>query len=123
MLLTDKIRAAILASTRRHQFLVMTRENMAMIAKDMGLNLECVEGACEVETGRNIGADYVVSGSVVKMGRTLICTIKVHETRDGSLLGAGETRGSDPINILDAIPGLVDHVMRTALAEHTPAVK
>ena len=28
---------------------MMSRENMAVLAQDMGLDLSCIEGACEVE--------------------------------------------------------------------------
>lgn len=52
---------------RGRGYAVMTRESMAMILKDMGLDAQCQEGECEVETARNIGADLVVSGELVRI--------------------------------------------------------
>ena len=54
-MLSDKVRLGVLDATRGQDIVVMSRENMAVLAKDMGLDLSCIEGACEVETGRNIG--------------------------------------------------------------------
>ena len=42
---------------------IMTRESMAAILGDMGLDVSCVEGQCEVETARNLRAALVISGS------------------------------------------------------------
>ena len=67
----------------------MTRDNMLVMLKDMGLS-ECVEGNCEVETGRNIGAKLVVAGSVVDIGGTHIVSIKLYDCESGGLLSAQE---------------------------------
>jgi len=58
----------------------MTRENMMVLLKDMGKK-DCSEGDCEVETARNIGADFVVSGSVVRIDAAFVVTLKLHETK------------------------------------------
>ena len=84
-LMTDEVRGGVLDATRGGDFIVMTRENMALIAKDMGKDLSCLEGECEVETGRNIGAAYVVSGEVVSVGGSLNLVLKLHETDQGAL--------------------------------------
>ena len=40
---------------------VMTRENMEVMLSDMGIDATCVsEGACEVETARNLGVNSTV---------------------------------------------------------------
>ncbi len=64
LVLSDKIRAGVLAGTRGKGLQVMTRESMAMLLKDMGLDCTKIQGECEVETARNIGASYVITGSV-----------------------------------------------------------
>ncbi len=55
-ILSDKIRSGILLGVQGKGFVVMSRENTAVLLKDMGLDCESVEGECEVETGLNIGA-------------------------------------------------------------------
>jgi len=103
-LLTDTIRGAVVKALR-DRVQVMTRENMEVMLTDMGLDADCVaEGACEVETARNLGVDYVVSGSIVGVGGILVASVKFHETKAGSLLGQEQARGADVIALMDALP-------------------
>jgi len=113
--LSDKVRAGVLAGTAGRRLVVMTRENMAVIAGDMGVELSCVEGQCEVETARNLGADLVISGSVVQIGGLWLCTLKLHETEKGGLLGASEARGETPIGLVDQLAGVVETMTRDKL--------
>lgn len=114
-LLSDEVRSGILDVTREMGFVVMSRENMAVLAKDMGLDLSCVEGACEVETGRNLNAAYVVSGHVVRMGGEWICTVKVFDTSKGALLASDRVRARRPNDFLDGLRGLSGKLMQTGL--------
>jgi TolB-like protein len=78
---------------------VMTRENMMVLLRDMGKK-DCSEGDCEVETARNIGADFVVSGSVVFIDNTFVVTLKLHETQGGSLLATDRVEAKSQIEVL-----------------------
>ncbi len=101
--LSDEMRGAVVGTVGTG-VQVMTRENMEVMLEDMGLNADCVsEGACEVETARNLGVDYVISGSIVKMGQTFVLSIKLHEVRNGQLLGAKSIRGTDGLALLDGV--------------------
>jgi TolB-like protein len=103
MLLADAVRGAAVDGLSG-QVTVMTRENMEVMLSEMGVDPGCVsEGACEVETARNLGVDYVVSGSVVSVSGTLVLSIKLHETKTGSLLGSRQVRGADALALLDAV--------------------
>ena len=83
--ITDAVRGS-LVKTLGAAVQVMTRENMEVMLTDMGLDASCVaEGACEVETARNLGVDYVVSGSLTAMGDVLVGSLKLHETATGRL--------------------------------------
>jgi hypothetical protein len=64
---------------------------MAVILRDMGRG-ECEEGDCDVDTGRSIGADLVVSGSVAEIEGTFVATLKLHETARGDLLAIVQTK-------------------------------
>jgi hypothetical protein len=56
-LLTDAVRGACVKQAGG-RLVVMTRENMEVMLSDMGIAPSCVsEGACEVETARNLGVD------------------------------------------------------------------
>ena len=77
------------AKIGRRGLSVMTKENILQLLPP-GKSLEQCQGECEVETGRNIGADYVLSGEVRKLpeGLGYRLTAKIHQTRNGSLLSS-----------------------------------
>ena len=60
--LSDQSRAAALQALPREEYSIMTRENMLLILSDMGKSAADCKGECEVEIGRNISADFVVTG-------------------------------------------------------------
>src|SRR5262249_36811567 len=64
--LSDQVRGAVkelLPSAK-----VITRENMLVLLQASGKDLADCEGECEVDTGRRIGADLVVSGELLRFG-------------------------------------------------------
>jgi hypothetical protein len=77
---------------------VITSENMLMLLREMGKT--CTEGDCEVETARNIGADFVVSGSVARIDDAFVVTLKLHETKRGSLLATSQTEAKSQLEVL-----------------------
>ncbi len=99
-MLSDTVRGAVVGALGS-EVKVMTRENMEVMLTDMGLDATCVaEGACEVETARNLGVDYVISGRVVGMGDLLVTSLKLHATDDGTLLGSVQVEGDGPVGLL-----------------------
>ena len=80
---------------------IITRENLLDLLKAHGTNLEQCQGACETETGRLIGADYVVSGSIVKAFGAFKVNLKLHRTSPPELLGA-EVRTAESLASLEA---------------------
>jgi len=118
-LLSDEVRGAVVRSISG-DILVMTRENMEVMLTDMGIDASCIaEGACEVETARNLGVDYVVSGSVVGMGGKQIASIKLHQTDNGGLLGSERATGADSLALLEAIDDTVVKLMQALAASAT----
>ena len=102
MMLSDEVRGVALKAVAEHRCSVMTRESMAVILKDMGRG-ECEEGDCEVETARNIGADFVVSGSVAKIEGSFVATLKLHETARGMLLASARATALTALELIEAI--------------------
>src|SRR5204863_8468414 len=60
----DQVRAEI--KRRVPSLGVMTRENIMVLLQAGGKTLADCEGECEVDTGRRLGADYVISGDMLK---------------------------------------------------------
>jgi formylglycine-generating enzyme required for sulfatase activity len=83
---------------------VMTRENMLVLLQASGKKLEECEGECEVDTGRRIGADLVVSGELLRFGSAYKLDLKLHETREGRLI-AGAIASGKTVDELDAGTG------------------
>jgi TolB-like protein len=102
MTFSDTVRGGALQGLEGRGVVVMTRENMLVLLRDMGKK-ECSEGECEVETARNLGADYVVSGKVVRMEQIYVVTLKLHETVGGSLIGTDTVEAASQIDLLRSL--------------------
>src|SRR5438874_11933315 len=90
--LSDQVRAAvkeILPQTK-----VITRENMLVLLQSSGKKIEECEGECEVDTGRRIGADLVVSGELLRFGTQYKLNMKLHDTRSGELISGSVASGT-----------------------------
>lgn len=87
--LTDRVRAAAV----RAGYFVLSRENI-LEQLPPGTELAACEGECEVETGRNVGADQVVSGEILTLGDELRIALRLHETRAGRLLNTAWVKGA-----------------------------
>lgn len=91
--------------------LVMTRENLLVLLRTTGQNLESCEGECEVDTGRRIGADYVVSGELLRVGTALKLNLRLHETRNGGLLGGAIAAGKSVDELDSAVAGAAQQLL------------
>jgi len=90
--LSDQVRAAAKAAMPEAK--VITRENMLVLLQSGGKTLEQCEGECEVDTGRRIGADLVVSGELLRFGTQYKLNMKLHDTRSGDLVSGAVASGA-----------------------------
>ncbi len=88
---SDVVRAAALQSAP--QVRVITRENLLVLLQSSGKKMEECEGECEVDTGRRIGADLVISGELLRVGSSLKLNLRLHDTHEGKLLSAALVSG------------------------------
>jgi hypothetical protein len=98
--------------------LVMTRESILALLPP-GTDLASCVGECEVETGRNVGADLVVSGDIVRVGGELKVVLKLHETASAALVGS--TRASAP-DLKQLEPAVEQAAIRLFEGRVTPPV-
>ena len=75
-------------------FLVMTKESIEVLI-DPSQSIEDCVGVCEVETGRLLGADWILTGEVIRFGRSLRVSIKLHETKSGQYLAGESLKGKE----------------------------
>lgn len=80
---------------------VITRENLMVLLAASGKKLADCEGECEVDTGRRIGADLVISGELLRVGSSFKLNLRMHETASGQLL-SGELASGKTVDELDA---------------------
>ena len=64
-------------------------------------------GACEVETARNLNADFVITGMLATMSGKQVLSLKMHETKTGTLVGQERTSGDDVLSLLDKVGPMV----------------
>jgi hypothetical protein len=84
--LSDMVRKAAREKLPEDKWVIMTRENMVRLLPP-GRSLEkCAEAECEVEVGRQVGADYVVAGEVGVFGTTLQVKMKLFDTKTADVI-------------------------------------
>jgi TolB-like protein len=99
--LTDRVRDVASRSLARRGFLVMTRENIKeMLPPGMDL-AKCTTASCEVEVGRKVGADYIVTGEILRYAGDFRANIKAHYSESGQFLGA-EVARADKLKDLES---------------------
>ena len=84
-------------------YALLTRENIEQILQDNEVDPSCIEGTCEVETGRNIGAEWIITGDVAKLEGKYFLTLKLYQTDTGQLLSATETTADTVLQLIDAL--------------------
>lgn len=100
--LTDRVRAAAVQAG----YFVLSRENI-LEHLPPGATLAACEGDCEVQTARNVGADQVVSGEIIRLGTELRVALRLHETRAGRLLNTARVAGA-----IEDIDAPLEHAAR-----------
>ena len=103
MKLSDSARLAAREQLPKSEYRLMTRENMVQILRDNELDPSCVEGECEVETGRNIGADVIIAGDVLRVEGQYQMVLKLYETETGNLLGGKEITALTLVDFINQI--------------------
>ena len=107
---SDLVRGATLRAAPGLE--VMTRENLLVLLKATGKDLGQCEGECEVDTGRRIGADAVVSGDVLKVGSRYKMSLKLHETHGGRLLSTSVASGKTIDELDEAVQRAAEDLLR-----------
>ena len=104
--LSERVRGAARLSLPSKNFLIMTRENIQELLPAGRSLADCV-GECAVETGRKIGADYVVTGEVSSFAGEIRMTVNLHEVAKGDLLKQVNVKGA---RLLEVETGLDNKV-------------
>ncbi len=95
--LTDLLRQAAGKLPKEH-YGVLTKDNI-LVMLPPGKTIEDCVGSCAVETGRNLGAHWVLVGEVVRFGKALRVSLKLHHSASGELRGSDVVKGKTLVEL------------------------
>ncbi len=96
---SDLARAAV--HRKVPNLFVMTRETTEALLTADGKKLSDCQGACEIEMGRKLGADYIISGRIAQIGSWTTLALRLFSTADGQLVETAEARAKTEDELLD----------------------
>lgn len=105
--LTDVIRARLTRALGAGAKM-LSREKVNEILQKSGKSGEQCTGECEVETGRVIGAEFVVTGHVASAGGRILLVVEIKRTRDGASVVAEDVTVKTAQQLVDDAPALVE---------------
>jgi hypothetical protein len=117
--LADRIRTAALSVGPTLN--VISRENLVVLLQASGKTMEQCEGECEVETGRLVGADLVVSGDALAVDGKFKLSLKLHATKSGRMLSGSVVSGASYEELDRDVQRAVYELLRPALGEQAVA--
>jgi hypothetical protein len=82
--LADQLRQQVIESLPSTRYDVITKENIEVLLQNVGKDLADIAGcdsACETAYGRELGADYVISGTIKKVFGKMRVSLACHQTR------------------------------------------
>ena len=80
---------------------VMTQANILEIVRQQGKTLEQCEGQCAVETGRLLGADFIVVGRITRPGKKMRLSTQLYDSQTGRLLSGEDLDAPDEDELLE----------------------
>ena len=101
--LTDELRTRARETLPRHEFSVLTRDNIISLMPPDEEEAECLSESCAVDIGRAIGAEYITQGFIGKFGGMLTLTVELYESLSGNLIGSFVTESKDIMGLLATI--------------------
>lgn len=117
--LSDAMREGALRAKREtgSPLTIMSRESIMVVLEDQGIDASCVEGNCEVETARNLGATYVLTGTLSRFDGMYVLTAKIHDVKSGDLLESDRVKNQQMIELMDDVEVLAHKLFRSALGQ------
>jgi hypothetical protein len=104
----------------RDQYMLLTRENMEAVVREIGGSLSCAEGACEVDTLRNVQARYGIHGRVSLEDGTYHLAMKLYDAKSGELLAPVELRTNDRAELRGLVAEGVRSMLQSGLRVAVP---
>jgi uncharacterized repeat protein (TIGR02543 family) len=113
-LITTEIRREAVENLPRGAYNIMTSETVQ--AQGGAILEECAEENCVIALGSKIGADYIVRGTMSKLGAKFTLSVEMYETENGNLVALSKSVKSENIEELIEKAGVVCAEMFKAFA-------
>ena len=91
--LSDLMRR-LASSELAQSFLVINKANILTLLPPEQTPEDCI-GECAVQTGRLLQAAYIITGEIIRFGKQLRVTVKLHDTRSGRLIASEVASGRE----------------------------
>ena len=86
LLLAEMVRNEATVHLKDEGVTIIDKANMLMLLRENGKDPSCIAGACEIDLGRSIGANYIVTGMLNKMDDEWILSLSLYDTDTGGKL-------------------------------------
>jgi TolB-like protein len=94
---------------------LMDKESMITHLRGLGIDLADCEGECEVDVGRNISVDYIITGNIWEVGSNYKITLKLYDIRSANRLdqksAVGKTLSEVEGQLKKAVTGLLQSLL------------
>ncbi|MBD3395719.1 MAG: hypothetical protein GF418_08840, partial [Chitinivibrionales bacterium] len=128
MIITDRVCAELF---RASLFTVVERGEMEAVLKEQGFQQTgCISDACAVEMGQLLGVQYIITGSIGRIGKTHTISMRMIDVATGKIAAVASTDCKCEIDdfLVDATPkavrALVVEVRKSIMeeSEETPSL-
>ena len=109
--LSDAVRSGLIKELSSDAYLVMTRESTLQVLKDMGKDASCMQGECELEIARNIGSDFVVSGTITPLSGKYLVSLRLYNTSTSALLASDQVQDGDPLTLVNKVGSITQQLL------------
>jgi TolB-like protein len=113
--LSDLLRQ-LASSELAQSFLVMDKANILTLLPPEKSIEDCI-GSCAVETGRLLQAAYIITGDIIRFGKQLRVTVKLHDTRSGRLIGSEVASGREVTDMESGIQEAGGRLLRRLISK------
>jgi formylglycine-generating enzyme required for sulfatase activity/TolB-like protein len=117
--LTDRTRDAVMRKLPA-RFNVMTSESILELLPPGVKMADCSDAECEVEIGRKLGAEYVITGELLTFANKYRLNLKLHHCESASFLGSETIKGSDLEQLEESII-IIAGELGTRIGKHAGA--
>jgi len=108
--LSDRIRSLAFDALPDAQ--VITRENIMVLLAASGRKIEDCDAECEVETGRRLGAEMIISGDLHLIGKSYRLNLRIHATKTASLVGVAMAQGGEMESLDANLPAAMRELLK-----------